>query len=57
MCHKKNCQCNKALRAPTKAKYAESINNYTSLREAIKHRYIPRESLNKKPKKTGFIIA
>ena len=57
MCHKKNCQCNKALRAPTKATYAESINNYTSLREAIKHRYIPRESLNKKPKKTGFIIA
>ena len=57
MCHKKNCQCNKALRALTKAKYAESINNYTSLREAIKHRYIPRESLNKKPKKTGFIIA
>ena len=57
MCKKKNCKCNKALRAPNKAKYAESINNYTSLRESIKHRYIPRESLNKKPKKTGFIIA
>ena len=57
MCNKKNCKCNKALRAPNKAKYAESINNYTSLRESIKHKDIPRESLNKKPKKTGFIIA
>lgn len=57
MCQKKNCKCDKALRAPSKVKYAESINNYTSLREAIKHRYIPRESLNKKPKKTGFVIA
>ena len=57
MCQKKNCKCNKALRAPGQVKFAESINNYTSLREAIKHRYIPRESLNKKPKKTGFIVA
>ena len=57
MCQKKNCKCDKALRAPSKVKYAESINNYTSLREAIKHRYVPRESLNKKPKKTGFVIA
>ena len=57
MCQKKNCKCNKALRAPSKVKYAESINNYTSLREAMRHRYVPRESLNKKPKKTGCIIA
>ena len=57
MCNRKNCKCNKALRAPGKVKYAESINNYTALREAIKHRYIPRDSLNKKPQKTGFVIA
>ena len=43
--------------APGKVKYAETINNYTALREAIKHQYIPRDSLNKKPKKTGFVIA
>ena len=57
MCNNKNCKCNKALRAPNNVKYAESINNYTALREAIKRRYIPRGSLNKEPKKTGFIIA
>ena len=43
--------------APGKTKYADTINNYTALREAIKHQNIPRESLNKEPKKTGFVIA
>ena len=43
--------------APGTVKYAESINNYTALREAIKHQHIASHSLDKKPKKTGFVIA
>ena len=57
MCNRKNCKCNKALRAPGKVKYAETLNNYTALREAIKHQCIPNASINKQPKKTGFILA
>ena len=54
---KKKDNKTKQLRAPGKAKYSEAINNYTALREAIKHQHIPRDSIDETPKKTGFVFA
>ena len=54
---KKKDNKTKQLRAPGKTKFSEAINNYTALREAIKHQHVQREPIDKKPKKTGFVIA
>ena len=48
---RKSCKCNKQIIAMGRVKYAEHLNNYNSLKDAITHQYVNRPTpLAQKPK-------
>ena len=58
-----NCKCKKkAFARPTtlnrgKARFAESLNNYNTLREAIEHQFVARSPMKAANQRRKFEIA